>query len=135
MTRRKSRPLDRKRCAKPGIRTKIYVASDMIGSGKIDLLRALHDAGSISAAAKSMGLGYRRAWFLLETIQRCFEAPLFVTSRGGARPGGTTLTPLGEELIRRYDAHIAHIEEASADFLGWLEAEQRHTPDDVSEAS
>jgi len=124
MTRHKSRPLDRSRLTKPGIRTKIYVASDMIGSGKIDLLKALHAAGSITGAAKSMGLGYRRAWFLLETIQRCFDGPLFISSRGGASPGGTKLTPLGEELIARYDAHIAEIEAASVEFLDWLEDNQ-----------
>jgi molybdate transport system regulatory protein len=133
MNRRHSRILDRQTFAKPGIRTKIYVRSDMIGTGKIDLLKALREAGSITGAAKSMGLGYRRAWFLLDTIQRCFGTPLFVTSRGGAQPSGTRLTPFGEDLIARYDAHIEHIQETSAEFLGWLEAHQRDPGDDEAD--
>lgn len=123
MSRHKNRPLNPARTARPGIRTKIYVQSDMIGSGKIDLLKTIRDEGSISKAAARMGLGYRRAWFLLDTIQRCFNEPLLVTRRGGPN-SGARLTPLGEELIRRYDAHIATVEAASAEFLDWLEAHQ-----------
>ncbi|NNU81825.1 LysR family transcriptional regulator [Halovulum dunhuangense] len=128
MSRRKKRPIDQERLRHPGVRTKIYVQADMIGAGKIELLRTLKRAGSISAAAREMGMGYRRAWFLLDTIQRCFREPLFETTRGGADPGGSILTPLGEELIARYDAHIEKIEKASADFLGWLETHQSDRP-------
>ncbi len=124
MSRQKSRVLDQTKFAHPGVRTKIYVQSDMIGSGKIDLLRLIQKHGSITGAAREMGVGYRRAWFLIETIQRCFEGPLIETRRGG-RNNGSRLTPLGIELIRRYDAHTAHIEAASAEFLGWLETHQR----------
>ncbi|MEM9780044.1 MAG: LysR family transcriptional regulator [Pseudomonadota bacterium] len=110
--------------AQPGVRTKIYVQSDMIGSGKIDLLRLIDTHGSITGAAREMGVGYRRAWFLIDTIQRCFEAPLIETHRGGPR-NGSRLTPLGAELIRRYDSHTAEIEAASKPFLNWLEEHQR----------
>lgn len=119
MSRPKNRTPNRDKRARPGVRTKIYVRDDMIGSGKIDLLREIDAAGSISGAARAMGLGYRRAWFLLDTIQRCFATPLVETSSTGAR-----LTPLGADLIARYDAHIAEIEAASAGFLDWLEEHQ-----------
>lgn len=106
----------------PGVRTKIYVRDDMIGSGKIDLLRLISETGSISAAAREMGCGYRRAWFLLETLQRCFRAPLTVTTRGG--PGGTQLTALGRELLDRHTAHEAEINSVSAPYLAWLDSQQ-----------
>lgn len=103
-----------------GVRTKIYVENDMIGSGKIDLLRLIAEHGSITAAAREMGIGYRRAWFLIDTLQRCFDAPLLRTHRGGPN-NGSRLTQLGKELIHQYDAHTAKIEAASAGFLTWLE--------------
>lgn len=124
MKRRKARPADPERRRRPGVRTKIYVRDDMIGGGKVDLLRLVAETGSISAAARRMGLGYRRAWFLLDTLQRCFSAPLFNTERGGPGSGGTRLTPLGVELLKRHAAHEEAVQEASASFLAWLEDQQ-----------
>ena len=127
MSRRKDRPQDPNRRRQPGVRTKIYVRDDMIGGGKVDLLRMVAEKGSISAAAKEMGLGYRRAWFLLETLQRCFADPLFVTERGGTDSGGTQVTGLGLELLARHAEHEAAVQSISGDFLGWLEG---HQPDE-----
>jgi molybdate transport system regulatory protein len=124
MSRRKDKDTDPERHARPGVRTKIFVREDMIGGGKIELLRRVGQEGSISAAAKSMGLGYRRAWFLLDTMQRCFAEPLFISERGGAASGGSQLTELGAELVRRHDEHEASIEVVSAGFLKWLELKQ-----------
>ena len=124
MSRRKDKPLDPDRRVQPGVRTKIYVRDDMIGGGKVDLLALVAQTGSISAAAKEMGLGYRRAWFLLETLQRCFAAPLFVTERGGSGAGGTQVTDLGRELLLRHAEHEEAVQIASADFLDWLEKQQ-----------
>ncbi len=134
MTRPKAGMADPKRTAHPGIRTKIYVQNDMIGAGKIDLLRSIRDEGSITRGAARMGMSYRRAWFLLDTIQRCFAEPLLHTQRGGAN-SGARLTPLGEDLIRRYDAHIATVEAASAEFLEWLESHQADKEDSPAESA
>jgi len=124
MSRHKSRPIDRDKQRAPGIRTKIYVRSDMIGSGKVDLLRKVAETGSISAAAREMGLGYRRAWFLLDTLQRCFDAPLFSSERGGPGKGGSVVTQLGHELLERHAAHEHAVAQISSDFLAWLEEQQ-----------
>ena len=124
MSRPKAIEQDPEKRRHPGVRTKIYVRDDMIGAGKVDLLRLVHRTGSISAAAKEMGVGYRRAWFLLETLQRCFREPLFTTERGGPGSGGTTLTELGEDLLARHAAHEEAIQELSRDFLDWLDAQQ-----------
>ena len=124
VSRPKDREADPDKRQSPGVRTKIYVRDDMIGAGKVDLLRVVAETGSISGAAKKMGLGYRRAWFLLETLQRCFAAPLFVTLRGGPGAGGTQLTDLGRELLARHAEHEAQVQEISAGFVAWLEENQ-----------
>lgn len=128
MSRHKSRPIDEDKQAAPGIRTKIYVRGDMIGSGKVDLLRKVAETGSISAAAREMGLGYRRAWFLLDTLQRCFEAPLFSSERGGPGKGGSVVTELGRELLERHADHERAVTRVSQDLLEWLEDQQPGPP-------
>ena len=73
-----------------------------IGPGKIDLLEAIGATGSITAAAKALGMSYRRAWVLVDTMNRCFETPVVAAEAGGSRGGGTRVTPLGAEVVRRY---------------------------------
>jgi molybdate transport system regulatory protein len=108
----------------PGVRTKLFIADETIGLGKINLLALLGEVGSISAAARQMGMSYRRAWFLLDSMQSGFRDPLFVTERGGSSKGGATLTPLGKDLIRRYRAHVALVDDQSADILSWMRSVQ-----------
>lgn len=73
-----------------------------IGPGKVDLLEAIEAHGSLSAAARALGMSYRRAWLLLETMNRCFRSPVVVTAAGGSGGGGSALTPLGREIVTRY---------------------------------
>ena len=77
-------------------------AAIAIGPGKADLLDAIAANGSISAAAKRMGMSYRRAWLLVDTMNGCFRGPLVASTRGGAGGGGAHLTPLGVEVLARY---------------------------------
>ncbi|MDX1575515.1 MAG: LysR family transcriptional regulator [Kiloniellales bacterium] len=77
-------------------------AAIAIGPGKADLLDAIVAGGSISAAAKRMGMSYRRAWLLVDTMNSCFRGPLVASARGGAGGGGARLTPLGQEVLARY---------------------------------
>lgn len=73
-----------------------------VGPGKIDLLEAIDATGSITAAARSLGMSYRRAWLLVDTMNRCFRSPLVAAEAGGKRGGGASLTRLGREVIERY---------------------------------
>jgi len=73
-----------------------------VGPGKVDLLEAIEASGSISGAARSLGMSYRRAWLLVDTMNRCFRAPLVEAEAGGRRGGGARLTRLGAEVIERY---------------------------------
>jgi len=75
-----------------------------VGPGKVDLLEAIDRHGSITSAARSLDMSYRRAWLLIDTMNRCFALPVVTTEAGGARGGGTTLTPLGREVVARYRA-------------------------------
>src|SRR2546427_11128125 len=71
-----------------------------LGPGKVDLLEAIGRSGSISAAARALGMSYRRAWLLVETMNRCFVSPLVVTSRWRGR--GASLSGLGREVLSLY---------------------------------
>jgi len=73
-----------------------------MGPGKADLLRAIEATGSISAAARALGMSYRRAWLLVDTMNQCFKSPLVETLTGGQHGGGARVTELGQDVLRRY---------------------------------
>jgi molybdate transport system regulatory protein len=73
-----------------------------MGPGKADLLDAIESAGSISAAARRMGMSYRRAWMLVDEMNRDFRLPLVSAAAGGAKGGGARVTDAGREALRRY---------------------------------
>ena len=75
-----------------------------VGPGKADLLAAIAAEGSISAAARTMGMSYRRAWLLVDELNRVFVGPVVVSETGGRRGGGAVLTALGQDILRRYRA-------------------------------
>jgi len=75
-----------------------------IGPGRADLLAAIARTGSISAAAREMGMSYRRAWLLVEAMNSAFKRPLVETATGGRRGGGARLTTHGEEVLDGYRA-------------------------------
>jgi molybdate transport system regulatory protein len=75
-----------------------------MGPGKADLLEAILKHGSISAAAKSMEMSYKRAWDLVTVMNATFTAPLVMTAVGGSHGGGTILSETGQEVLRQYRA-------------------------------
>jgi molybdate transport system regulatory protein len=79
-----------------------YGDESAIGSGKADLLEAIGRTGSISAAARDMGMSYRRAWDLVDTMNHSFMQPLVETATGGSHGGGAKVTDFGLEVLRRY---------------------------------
>lgn len=91
-----------------------------IGPGKVDLLEAIAKTGSISAAARSLKMSYRRAWMLVETLNQSLEQPAVVTVTGGTHGGGARLSEVGEEIIRRYRAIEDAAMRAAADDIGAL---------------
>lgn len=79
-----------------------YGDESAMGPGKADLLDAIDRSGSISAAARVMGMSYKRAWDLVDTMNRCFKHPLVATATGGSHGGGAQVTEFGHEVLRRY---------------------------------
>jgi molybdate transport system regulatory protein len=77
-------------------------AATTMGPGKASLLDAVAATGSISAAARQMGMSYRRAWLLVDEMNRDFRAPLVVAAAGGAKGGGAHITDAGRDALRRY---------------------------------
>lgn len=74
----------------------------VLGPGKVALLEAVKEHGSISAAARSLAMSYRRAWLLMDELNRSLKSPATVSEHGGQSGGGSLLTPVGEEIIRLY---------------------------------
>ena len=94
-----------KQRSEPDVRFRMRVIQDgtiALGPGKVQLLEAVREHGSISAAARSLGMSYRRAWLLMDELNRALESPATVSEHGGQSGGGSTLTQVGEEIIRLY---------------------------------
>lgn len=96
-----------------------------LGPGKVALLKAVAEAGSISAAARRLGMSYRRAWLLVDALNRLFGAPVVETREGGSGGGGAALTPLGQAVVRHYEAATAGAEEAAGRAIADLERLRR----------
>ena len=73
-----------------------------LGPGKAALIEAVGRTGSISGAAREMGMSYARAWKLINTTNACFREPLVATATGGQGGGGAYVTDNGYEVLRRY---------------------------------
>ncbi|MEJ2409446.1 MAG: LysR family transcriptional regulator [Novosphingobium sp.] len=85
------------------IKIQIYCGEEIaMGPGKADLLEAIRDHGSISAAGRAMEMSYRRAWLLVDAMNRCWQEPLVHTVPGRAEGSGARLTPMGERVLAHY---------------------------------
>jgi molybdate transport system regulatory protein len=73
-----------------------------MGPGKADLLEAIAETGSISGASRKLGMSYRRAWLLVDEMNKCFRAPLVEARLGGTQGGGARVTDLGLEALAGY---------------------------------
>src|SRR5262249_13403116 len=74
------------------------------GPGKIRLLEAIRDTGSITKAGIALGMSYRRAWLLVDDMNNCFREPVVAAQAGGSHGGGAALTSFGIKLIDQYRA-------------------------------
>jgi molybdate transport system regulatory protein len=96
-----------------------------IGPGKIRLLEAIDRTGSISQAGRALGMSYRRAWLLIDDMNRCFRYAVVTAKPGGSQGGGAVLTEFGTELVRDYRAIESAAEVAAKKRLRGLEAALR----------
>jgi molybdate transport system regulatory protein len=96
----------------PMVDTQVSIRIDLesggrIGPGKIALLEAIRKTGSITAAAQSMQMSYRKAWLLVDELNKLLSEPVVTSAAGGAMRG-TTLTPVGEKAVALYHSIEAH---------------------------
>ncbi|KQU53184.1 ModE family transcriptional regulator [Sphingomonas sp. Leaf339] len=102
-----------------------------LGPGKVSLLDAIEQEGSISAAGRLLGMSYRRAWLLVDGMNRCFTDRLVDTTAGGGQNRGARLTAAGREAraaYRQMEADLARA--ADAEPLAVLRAMLRSAPID-----
>jgi molybdate transport system regulatory protein len=95
------------------------------GPGKASLLQAIARTGSISGAAREMGMSYRRAWLLVEQMNRCFKTPLVQTATGGIKGGGAHITEMALDVLQHYQAMQQQAAAATHDDLVYLQGLMR----------
>ena len=94
----------------------------VVGPGRAELMEGIRDLGSIAAAARAMGMSYRRAWLLADAMSNEFGAPIVAAAPGGARGGGAVLTELGAAVLEQYRRIQAKAAEAVTEEVAALEA-------------
>lgn len=101
----------------------------MLGPGKADLLERIRETGSIAAAGRTMSMSYKRAWMLVEEMNKAFRDPLVNSSRGGTKGGGAYLTQAGETVLANYRKLEEIMAEAGAARIGTLQSMLRDIPE------
>ncbi|HEY7640039.1 MAG TPA: hypothetical protein VH814_09960 [Steroidobacteraceae bacterium] len=105
----------------PTIRLRIDLGPDSaLGPGKIALLEHIEKTGSLSQAARELGMSYRRAWLLLDDVNRMFDDPATTASVGGSGGGGAQLTELGRAIVKAYREIEDAAEKAAGARIAWL---------------
>jgi molybdate transport system regulatory protein len=105
------------------------MAPGRVGPGKVVLLERIDALGSISAAGRALGMSYKRAWQLVDELNRSFRLPVVATHMGGAARGGAKLTECGKEIVRRYRRIEEQARRAASEDLAALQALAGEAPE------
>ncbi len=129
-----SKAADRQSARRPaGVRV-AFGSLYPLGPGKLALIEAIGETGSISAAARSLGMSYRRAWLLVDAVNRSFREPLVATATGGRGGGGAQVTAAGRQALEQYrrieDIAVASVREEVEAFSALLADDIAIPPDD-----
>jgi molybdate transport system regulatory protein len=103
-----------------------------IGPGKIGLLEGIERTGSLSAAARALGMSYRRAWLLLHSTNEGFSEPVVELSVGGKDGGGTRLTEFGRQLVADYRRFDSAVDQLAAKTFGHVRVSQKAADADAA---
>ncbi|MDO7173303.1 winged helix-turn-helix domain-containing protein [Mariniflexile sp. AS56] len=88
------------------IKSRIWIECNehvLLGEGRVQLLKAIDETGSLSKAAKSLNLSYKKAWTLLDSVNKSAKKPVTINSTGGKGGGGAELTEYGKSLVQVFD--------------------------------
>jgi len=88
------------------IKSRIWIESNnnvLLGEGRVQLLKAIADTGSLSKASKTLNISYKKAWQLLDSVNKSAKKPVTINSIGGKGGGGAQLTDYGKLLVNTFD--------------------------------
>ena len=88
------------------IKSRIWIETEnnvFLGEGRVQLLKAIETTGSLSKAAKSLQMSYKKAWTLLDAVNKSAIKPVVITSVGGKNGGGAVITPYGKSLVKAFE--------------------------------
>lgn len=113
----------------PGLMLRVLARDHpAMGPGKAQLVALIDSTGSISAAAREMGMSYRRAWQLVDALNASFKEPVVLTAVGGKRGGGTMVTDYGRALVAQFRAMEERASDAIAADVASFNAQLRKPP-------
>lgn len=99
------------------LKLKVTICTDdwerLFGEGPYQLLSGVQELGSLRASAQRMGMAYTKAFHMVKHVEAALHMPLTQRTIGGRGGGGSTLTPQGQELLRRYEAYRAACDQAA----------------------
>ena len=104
-----------------GVKIKVYFNGHMIGTGKMQLIQLINLKGSISSAAKTMGMSTKRADKLLKSVEDAFANPIVIKQKGNK---GTIISKFGKELLDKYLNLCHDLSKESEDFITWAISKQ-----------
>ena len=104
-----------------GVKIKVYFNGHMIGAGKMQLIQLINLKGSISSAAKTMGMSTKRADKLLKSVEDAFANPVIIKQKGNK---GTIISSFGKELLDKYLNLCQDLSKESEDFITWAISKQ-----------
>lgn len=113
---------------RPALFLRVELGSGRLGPGKVALLEHIRDSRSLAAAARAMGMSYKRAWELLAALNAMFDEPVAVTHPGRNVAGATELTPFGERVVALFRAVEVSAARATAKAVDELAAASRRAP-------
>ena len=113
---------------RPALFLRVELGSGRLGPGKVALLEHIRDSRSLAAAARAMGMSYKRAWALLAALNAMFDEPVAVSHPGRNVAGATELTPFGERVIALFRAVERGAAQATAAAVQELSDASRRAP-------
>jgi molybdate transport system regulatory protein len=88
------------------VKSRIWIEADdqiLLGEGRVRLLKAIEEYGSLSKASKQLNISYKKAWRLIDAVNKTAKKPVTASSVGGVGGGGVTLTPYGRDLVDAFE--------------------------------
>jgi molybdate transport system regulatory protein len=98
------------------VKYKLWIEADeasFLGSGRIDLLKAVDEFGSLSKAAKHLNISYKKAWELIKSVNEAGHESMTITTTGGSAGGGMKLTAYAKMMINQFE----NLQNQTADFI------------------